>query len=463
MREPLIPEAKHPAPLPLLPELTKAAPYPINELPQTMRDAAQAIAYHVQAPVEMAAQCVIGAAVYLAQSRINAPHINKPDGMPTSMFLLTLADSGDRKSECRRLAFKTVDEAEKEARQNHRSECEQITNFADGLKGKEREKYLAEHPLQADPRTQFSDATFEPIAGAFIRGMTAASWDTDEGGQMLGGSSLKADTRAATLGGLVKAFDNGSIERTRAGGNMEGSGFAYNRRLSIHLLAQQVAVADALNDPLLQGQGFLARFLFASPESIAGTRFLSAEKMQEKAYSDPRLQEFWKRCKAAQAAPQQVDLETGELRPPVMEMTDKAQAAWMDFYNETESEQTALGEYSGIKPFASRSGELVRRLAAALAYFEGKEAIDTAIMVSACAVVRHSLSEWVRYMGSSKTDPELAHAAALMDWLKAKGWQEFSKTQLLQKGPASVRKAAPRDKVLVVLVKNNHLITVCWR
>jgi len=73
--------------------------------------------------------------------------------------------------------------------------------MAAGLKGKARDEFLAAHPMPPDPKTQYSDATFEPLAGDFIRGMPAASWDTDEGGQMLGGSSLKADTVAATLGG----------------------------------------------------------------------------------------------------------------------------------------------------------------------------------------------------------------------------------------------------------------------
>ncbi len=448
-----------PEPLPLLPGLTRAAPYPIEQLPQTIRAAAMAIAYHVQAPLGLAAQCVIGAAVYLAQSRTNAPHIHNQNGMPASMFLLTLADSGDRKSECRRLAFRTLDEAEKQLRQNHRIACEKISRFADGLKGMEREIYLAEHPFPTDPRTQFSDATYEPIAGAFIRGMTAASWDTDEGGQVLAGSSLKADTRAATLGGLVRAFDTGNIDRTRASGNMEGSGSAFNRRLSINLLAQPVTVATALNDPLLQGQGFLARFLFASPDSIAGTRLLSDARMQEKAYLDSRLQQFWERCEAIQATPQQVDLEIGEVKPPVMEMTEKAQAEWMAFYNETEREQGALGEFAGIKPFAGRSGELVRRLATVLAYFEGKEEIDINIMASACAITRHSLSEWVRHIESTKPSAILVQAAALMDWLKNKGWTEFSKKQLLQNGPGHVRKAATRDSLLALLLEKHHLLS----
>ena len=47
---------------------------------------------------------------------------------------------------------------------------------------------------------------------------------------MLGGSSLKADTVAATLGRLTKSFDDGHFERTRSRGNAEGSGVAYMRR-----------------------------------------------------------------------------------------------------------------------------------------------------------------------------------------------------------------------------------------
>ncbi|MEF9673230.1 DUF3987 domain-containing protein [Pseudomonas sp. PCH446] len=256
----------------------------------------RAIAEHVQAPLALAAQCVIGAVVYLAQTRVNAPHINNPAGMPCSMFLLTLADSGDRKSECRRQAFKNVDEAEAKARTDHKKACAEMDSYARGLKGKQLEQHLTENPRPADPRTQYSDATFEPIAGAFIRGMSAASWDTDEGGQVLGGASLKADTRAATLGGLVKAFDTGSFERTRSHGNLEGSGVAYHRRLSLHLLAQAVTVNDALADPLLRAQGFLPRFLFASPASLAGTRVLTAEQLGRKAYDDLRLQRYWARC-----------------------------------------------------------------------------------------------------------------------------------------------------------------------
>ncbi|MFJ4135216.1 DUF3987 domain-containing protein [Pseudomonas cyclaminis] len=428
-----------------------------------MRDAAKAIAEHVQAPLALAGQCVIGAAVHLAQSRVNAPHINLPGGMPCSMFLLTLADSGDRKSGCRRLAFKSIDEAEQKARTDHRKACDDITNMAAGLKGKQLEQFNAEHPFPLDPCTQYSDATFERIAGDMIRGASAASWDTDEGGQVLAGASLKADTRAATLGGLVKAFDTGTFERTRSHGNAEGSGFAYNRRLSIHLLAQAVTVAAALDDPLLRGQGFLPRYLFASPASLAGTRFLTADQMNRKSYDDPRLQRYWARCEAISATPQAIDQQTGEVSPPVLELDAEAAAEWRDSYNEVEFEQSAFGKFGNLRPFAGRAGELVRRLAAVFACFEGQQQIDGECLRRAAVLVRHSLNEWARYTNSEAVNPEMRDAAVLMAWMqdpkRAENWSTFDKAQAGKSWPPRMRNAKKRDRLLGLLVDYDHLLT----
>ncbi|HUE93580.1 DUF3987 domain-containing protein [Pseudomonas sp.] len=449
-----------PEPRPLQPDLEAAAPYPLDALPPLMRDAAQAIAEHVQAPLALAGQCVIGAGVYLAQTRVNAPHIHHPGGMPCTMFLLTLGHSGERKSETRRQAFKIVDEAEEKARTEHRKACDEITNMAAGLKGKALEQFNAEHPLPFDPRTQYSDATYERIAGDMIRGASSASWDTDEGGQVLGGASLKADTRAATLGGLVKAFDTGAFERTRSHGNAEGSGFAYNRRLSMHLLAQAVTVASALDDPLLRGQGFLPRFLFASPPSLAGTRFLTADQLNRKAYADPRLQRYWARCEAINATPPAIDPQTGEVSPPVLDLDDEAAGDWLDFYNEVEGEQSPLGKFANLRPFAGRAGELVRRLAAVFACFEGQQQIDGECMRRATVLVRHSLAEWARYTDSEAVNPKLQQAAVLLEWLQVNQWLTFDARALQREGPRFVRKsAAQRDNLLAILVDHHQLLT----
>lgn len=451
-------------PAPLLPESTPAEDYPINALPATMQNAALAVAEHVQAPLALAGQCVIGAAAYLAQTRVDAPHPVRPDGMPSSLFILTLADSGDRKSECRRLAFREIDEAEREARKNHGQQCADILERANELTNKkQRDEHLAENPLPRDPVTQYADVTFEPIAGAMIRGASAACWDTDEGGQLFGGAALKADTRSSTIGGLIRAFDSGTFERTRSRSNPESSGFAYDRRLSILVLAQPAAVAEALSDPLLKGQGFLPRFLFSSTESLAGSRFLTDKRMQENSYDDPRLRKFWERCRQIQAEPAHTVPETGEVKPLVLATTKEADEVWLNFYNDTEREQSRLGEFYAIRPFASRAGELARRLAAVFACFERMEAIEGEAMEQACRIVRHSLREWVRYAEEAQPSAELMQAAALVEWLtdpsRLDAWQSFHRNELGKSGPKMVRKAKHRDKLLELLVRYRHLTT----
>jgi len=452
------------APAPLLPDTAAPTPYPVDALPPLMREAVQAIAELEKVPPAIAGQCVVGAAAHLAQSRANAWHPGgNPAGSPCSLFMLSLFGSGEGKSSARRLAFKTIDEAEREMRNQHRQQCEEIMIQTRLLKGKARDEFMENNPLPNDPRTQYSDATFEPLAGDFIRGKSAASWDTDEGGQMLGGSSLKADTVAATLGGLTKGFDNGYFERTRSRGNMEGSGVAYNRRLSIHLLAQPIAVAEALSNPLLTGQGFLARFLFAAPDSLAGTRFITQESLSRNAYADPRILRYWARCNDIAAIPEYIDLETREVAPPVLDLDDAAIELWANFKNKIESELGTLGKFAGIKPFANRGAEQALRLATVLGCFKGLERINVDCMNRACQLAWYSLSEWLRYTEAGSANPLLKDAANLMAWMRAperaESWQEFDKTKAGKSWPGASRNAKKRDRMLAVLVEHHHLLT----
>jgi hypothetical protein len=453
-----------PTPVPLLPDTAPATPYPLDTLTGEMRAAVEAIVEHEQVPAAIAGQTVIGAATYLAQTRVNAWHPKgRPGGAPCSLFMLSLFGSGEGKSSARRLAFKTIDEAEKDARTRYRLGCAEIMTAAEHLKGKARDEFLIANPLPPDPKTQYSDATFEPLAGDFIRGKPAAIWDTDEGGQMLGGASLKAETVAATLCGLTKGFDDGYFERTRSKGNLEGSGVAYNRRLSIHLLAQPVAVAEALASPLLTNQGFLARFMFAAPDSLAGSRFISLASLERSSYADPRLQAYWARCEEIAASPEHIDPQTGEVNPPVLQLDAKARQIWVDFSNEVEAETGALGKFASLRPFANRGAEQALRLASVLGCFEGIEEIDGTCMLRACALVRYSLSEWQRYTDANAANPDLKRAAELTNWLRdskrAAHWQVFDRTKAGKSWPESCRPAKVRDKVLSILVKHHHLLT----
>lgn len=440
-------EWRMPDPLPI--ELPPK-PYPSNSLPPIIRDAVLATARLVAAPVALAAQCFIAAAAYLAQTRINAPHLHSPDGIPCSLFQLALADSGDRKSECYRLAFKPIEEAERANRDEYATTMTQFRNMQEGKSGKELQEFKEQVALPSNPRTLYADATFERIAGDFINGMSSAMWATDEGGRILGGHSMKSDTVAAVLGGLVKLFDIGRVERDRVG--EFGNGIAYDRRFSIHMLAQEITVRSALNDPLLQGQGFLPRFLMAAAPSLAGTRYLTIETMKASAYRDPAVQRYWGQCEEITRMKSFVDPD-GAVKPPVIELTQDAELAWMAFYNRVEAEQGSLGEYGGpLKPFASRSGELVRRVAAVFAFFKGELEISEQTMVDACEIVEHSLQEWSRYLGQNASESNgNREALDLLEWLKMRPAVR-TVTGITKVGPRKFRSAAKARGVLRILV-----------
>lgn len=453
-----------PAPTPLVPATEKATPYPVDELPPIIRDAARAIAEKVKAPVALAGQCVIGATVYLALTRAD---VMDPVGMPMPIntAMLSLADSGDRKSACHRLAFQPIAEQEQKQAEQRMQELKDYNEGRRGLKGKALEEYEDMHVIPDDDRTLYSDATFERIAGDFINGKSLIFWDTDEGGQMLSGHSLKSETRVATIGGMTKLLDRGFVERMRSRGNTETSGTAYQRRFAIHLMAQSIAVNEALNDPLLRGQGLLARFLLTAPESLAGTRTLSIEdlaKQSEPADADLRIKHYWTRISELLKSNDYVDPETGNAMPPMLELTGDANKSWLDLYNETERGQSRFEKLGDVKQFAARTGDQARKLAAAFAVFEGLNHVDAKCMRSAVAIVRHSIAEWARHAEYAPVDRVMQQAADLIGWLHAPervdNWREFTAREIQNKGFGDLRKSASkRDEILHLLCEHNYL------
>lgn len=103
-----------PEPEPLEDPGVSEQPYPVDALGSILGGAANAIAEHSQCPLAMAGQAVLVAAAFASQAQIKAWSQANEKGMPVSLFALTLADSGDRKSTADRRAFKPVYEIERE-------------------------------------------------------------------------------------------------------------------------------------------------------------------------------------------------------------------------------------------------------------------------------------------------------------------------------------------------------------
>jgi hypothetical protein len=149
----------------------------------------------------------------------------------------------------------------------------------------------------------------------------------------------------------------------------------------------------------------------------------------------------------------------GAVRPPVIELTDDALGVWLGFYNGVEIEQGSLGEYDGpLTPFAGRTGEQARRVAAVFALFVGESEISGQTMKAACEVVEHSLLEWSRYLGSNAPESNgNREALELLGWLKAHPGVR-SVTGVLKGGPRKFRSANKARGALHTLTAAGWLV-----
>jgi len=420
-------------------------------MPISMARAADSIAEHVQAPKALAGMAVLGAVAHIAMRLVDARHPKK-GALPASLYILTALESGGRKSECFSIATAPIAKLEREAREAHKAELKRLEAEAALVKTKERACIMREAP--SDPRTIFVDTTTQKVEQEFVNGSAAAlSLSTDEGGTLLGGHSLKSDTRTASLGALTRLFDGAGVQRDRIG---EGqSGFRYGVRFGLFLSTQPIVLVDVLSDSLLRGQGFLPRFLYAAPASMAGTRLHDEKTLSRKAADDLRIIAYWKTLEQMCNITMGVD-EHGGLCLPVVGMDSDAVAVWLEFYNSTELQQGEGGDFEALKAFASRAGELAARVAAVYAAWRCCEnGIPMNAMVNgddmrqAVALVGFSLAEWRRHGAGTALNLVERDARDLLEWLHRKGWETATRVKLGQHCPNGLRKDTRRRNAAI--------------
>ncbi len=89
-------------------------PFPFYALPPVLRDAIAEVQTNVQAPIEIAVASALGALSLTCQDQID---VRRPNGLesPVSLYLVTLAASGERKTACDKLFTKPIQEMEAKA------------------------------------------------------------------------------------------------------------------------------------------------------------------------------------------------------------------------------------------------------------------------------------------------------------------------------------------------------------
>ncbi|MBL7479994.1 YfjI family protein [Legionella bononiensis] len=465
-----------------LPTRNTSIKYPLEALGSILGEAAKQLAYHVQVPEGMAGQSVLAAAGLVAQA-----HINVERGCigvsPVSIFCLSVAESGDRKSTVDRLALAPIRsyeseraqailvkeqkyKAEMEAWEIRRNSIIKLCNKPKAELGEEEQKRLSERLFELEltkPRPPsrsnitFSEPTSEGIWKHYIQGDPSAGLFSDEGISFFSGHGMNDEAKGRTIHILSKLWDGDSITRTRGG---EGeSGALTNRRLSSHLMIQPIIASKVLSDQLLQGQGVLARFLICHEPSIAGSRLLLDRDLEKGANSDPAIAKYWQRLTTLLNQPLRINESTGELQLTVFALRGEALDEWCALHDGIEEQLRVDGMFIEIKAFASKAAENAARIAAILAFIEGYDQPTVEHVKRAGILIAYYLESTTMLITEAQYDVNELQANDLLAWIKMKGGT-LSADQF-KALPPKYRVAQTARHLLQILVDTGHLqITV---
>jgi hypothetical protein len=463
-------------PLPLFPALPASEPYPTDALGPVLGPAADAIARKVQVPPALAAQSVLAAACLVAQAHAD---VLMPYGQarPLSLYLVTVAASGDRKTTADAEALWPIRTHERRLKEDHDSavtfwEADKAAWAAEKKRietankktgqASLREALLKlgpEPPRPLHPFLTAPDPTYEGLVKAWVTAPAALGVFSAEGGQFIGGYGMSQDNRLHTAGGLSELWDGQPIKRVRA---LDGVSVLPGRRLALHLMVQPEAAAKFLADPVLQDQGLLSRVLAAAPESLAGTRFHHEPDPAD----DATIRAYGARLLVLLEEPQPLkDGSRNELNPRELKMTGEAEAMWRQFHDHIERQCSAAGDFAPVKGFAAKIAEQAARIAGVLTVVGDHRAteISAEAMRSAVALANWYMTEAVRLNGAGRLDPKLLKAGQLLAWMQAQGKDEFGFRDLLQLGPNPLRTKVAMDGAVQVLMEHGWLVEVTKR
>ena len=400
--------------------------YPIDSL-GVLAPAARTLATHGQVAPEIAGQCILGTAALLAQSRANVKTL--AGIKPLSLYLLTIADSGEGKSTADDAAQYRIVEKQREAARDYINELK----ASEAEKGRNRE-------VIREPYHIMRDGTVEGIRRSFRQGLPSQGVFSSEAAMMIAGYGMSQDNRAKSAGNLNTMWDSGEISVARG---TDGRVQLYDRRLSLHWLVQPDVAFTVTHDPMLSNIGFWPRFLIAIPPP---SKPLIAKTFTPSDY--PEITRFWAACDKILAEPMGDDCSG----LPVIEPTIEAHKLACKFYEAMQVEaKTDGGMLTEIKPFAVRATEKAFRIAGVLAAFSEQTEIDAEIMKCGLKLAGYSIETWRGVFGNRDEQAARNMALKLYEWMLKQHGQTTGITEILHRGPNQLRSRDKRDIAVSVL------------
>jgi hypothetical protein len=456
-------------PTPLIREIQPGDPYPVSSL-GPLQPVAEAIHDKVQAPVAIGAQSALTIASLAVQAFADVETL--AGYSPVSLYGLTIAKSGERKSSSDKLLIEPVHDFQKFLDEDYRAAQTDFkidqsiweTRHRNILNTAKKDPIGARADLMAlgaepdpplVPVILAGDPTLEGLLKLYAGGRPSLGLFSDEGGGFFGGHAMSKDHRLKSISGFSKLWDGSGVDRVRAG---DGAEAFYGIRLACHILVQPIAAMGLLADPIANGQGFLARFLMCHPVSEIGFRLRTGY--------DPDSNRIIERFAARIRDCLEADLPIAEntrnrLEPHQLPLAPDARALLQAYALKIEGLQAPGQALSTVTAFASKSAEQAARIAGVLTLFSDRNArhVKCDRMVDGINLAQFYLSEALRLTDAAIIPQEIQRAETLRLWL-LEHWSDplVNIRVIVRNGPSSLRDAEKAKAAVSILEQNDWLI-----
>ncbi|MBK5970905.1 MULTISPECIES: DUF3987 domain-containing protein [Thiorhodovibrio] len=462
--------------------ITEPEPYPLDALPERVRAAVAEVQGFVKAPLPLVATSALSVLSVATQGHVDVARAEKLKG-PSSLFMLAIADSGERKSTVDGFFTAAIREYEAKQHEAMKSELEDyraamkkwqaecdglLTGIRQSRKAGKSEKVkeygLAlqdlEHSKPAEPRVPRllrGDDTPEALAWSLAKQWPSAGVLSSEAGVIFGAHGMGKDSVMRNLALLNILWDGGCLDigrRTTESFTVKGA------RFTVGLMVQEQTLREYFDraGALARGSGFLARFLVCWPKSTQGMR-----PFTDPPEHWPALARFNSRLSGILESPVVPD-EDGRLSPHLLTLAPDAKALWVQFHDAIEAELAPAGELHEVRDVAAKVADNAARLAALFHVFEHNLAdpIGVDIMERAVRIVTWHLSEARRFFGELAVPPATLAAAQLEQWLvghcRAHGVDTVKRKEVQQLvTPAALRRGDKLTDAILTLAEHGRV------
>ena len=462
-------------PLPLYREVAKGKPFPVESLGSTL--GAMAKALHeaaVQSPMPICGTAVLAAAACATQALRNVElPIAGGQCKPLSLYFLTIAQSGERKTATDTKALRPINDRAAELQREYDESYLSYRNALDVWTG-ERQRILKDRKLTKEGRKFNLDAlgreplapkspiltmqepTLEGLTKHLKIGHPSIGLFSSEGGQFIGGHAMSDDAKRRSAAALNALWDDGRLERIRA---TEDAAILPGRRLSVFLQAQPDVAQGFLTDPILRDIGLLARFLIAQPDSTIGSRRFS----ELAAHHKLAITTYGVKMLGLLRRELPYDERRDGLEPPALLMMGTTRAKWIEFSDHVEELLAPGRELHEITGFANKLAEHAARIAGVLQVFDDPdvEAMDPDYLRRGIELAEFYAAEALRLHTASRVGVELREADCLRLWLTERWHEPHVTVRAIQRGgPGSMREKDRIERLLNVLEAHHWVARV---